>query len=107
MPRRGKGDPVMTLDGCVLGVLCDAMALDDIAGTRLWGLDCRSRSVEHSLLAIKYEGRGSPPCLGMAGTLCLDRNPSKAAYHAAVSRKWAEAAEHAWLPVAADPPEPD
>jgi hypothetical protein len=34
------------------------------------------------------------------------KNPRKAAYHAAMLRKWKRAADYPWLPVEPDPPEP-
>ena len=35
------------------------------------------------------------------------RNLRKAAYHAAMFRKWERACNYPWLPVEPDPPEPD
>jgi len=35
------------------------------------------------------------------------KNPRKAAYHAAMLRKWKRASDYPWLPIKPDPPEPD
>ena len=35
------------------------------------------------------------------------KNPRKAAYHAAMLRKWERACNYPWLPVEPDPPGPD
>jgi hypothetical protein len=74
---------------------------------RCWSLDCQLRSLDHSLSAVRFDGTGLPACRGPFQLPSTVRNPGKAAYHAAMGRKWAEAAKHAWLPVAPDPPEPD
>jgi hypothetical protein len=74
---------------------------------RLRSVDYQLRSLDHGLAAMRYDGRPVFPCRGpveLPSSVC---DPTKAAYHAAMSQKWAEAAEHAWLPVPHDPPEPD
>jgi hypothetical protein len=65
------------------------------------------RSLDHGLAAMRYDGRPALSCRGPVELPSSVRDPRKAAYHAAMSKKWAEAAEHAWLPVAPDPPGPD
>jgi hypothetical protein len=74
---------------------------------RLRSVDYQLRSLDHGLAAMRYDGRPAFPCRGPVERPSAVRDPTKAAYHAAMSRKWAEAAERAWLPVAPDPPEPD
>jgi hypothetical protein len=69
-------------------------------------LDYQLRSFDHSISAAEYDGRRVGPCRGLFELPSTVRNPSKAAYHTAMARKWAEAAKHAWFPVAPDPPEP-
>jgi hypothetical protein len=69
-------------------------------------LDYQLRSIGHGIAAARYDGRGVVSCRGPLEPPSAVRNPSRAAYHAAMSRKWADAAEHPWLPVEPDPPEP-
>jgi hypothetical protein len=78
----------------------------EITRIRLRSLDYQLRALDHSLAAMRYDGRPALSCRGpieLPSSVC---NPRRAAYHAAKSRKWAEAAEHAWLPVTPEPPEP-
>jgi hypothetical protein len=87
-----------------------AMAIRiECARIRLWSLDYQLRSLNHGLAAMSDDGRPAFSCRGPFEfpSLVRNRNPRKAVYHAAMSRKWAEAAERAWLPVTPDPPEPD
>jgi hypothetical protein len=85
-----------------------AMAIRiETARIRLRSLDYQLRSLDHGLAAMRYDGRPVFSCRGPVEFPSLFRNPRKAAHHAAMSRKWAEAAEHAWLPITPDPPEPD
>jgi hypothetical protein len=70
-------------------------------------LDYELRALAHNLSAMRFDGRGLPSCHGPYEDPSSVYNPGKAAYHTAMARKWAEAAKHAWLPVAPDPPEPD
>jgi hypothetical protein len=69
-------------------------------------LDYELRASDHVLIASIY-GRDSeePPVVYCFNTP-PPRDPRKAAYHAALARKWSRAAARPWLPVAADPPEP-
>jgi hypothetical protein len=85
-----------------------AMAIRiETARIRLRSVDYQLRSLDHGLAAMRYDGRPAFSCRGPVELPSSVRDPRKAAYHAAMSDKWAEAAEHAWLPVAPDPPEPD
>ena len=61
------------------------------------------KAMSHTTLAVAYE-TGRP-----IGSL-RERarvNPRKAAYHAALARKYEYAASRPWLPVLPDPPEPE
>jgi hypothetical protein len=72
-------------------------------------LDFELRALGHNLSAMKFDGRGAMSCRGpeFPDFPCTVRDPSKAAYHTAMARKWAEAAKHPWFPIAPDLPEPD
>jgi hypothetical protein len=72
-----------------------------------WYLDCTLRSLDHRLAAMSYSGSRGWSCWAPLVPPPTVRNPTRAAYHAAMARKWAVAAEHPWFPVAPDPPEPD
>ena len=76
---------------------------------RLRSLDYELQSLVHSLAAMRFDGRGPQlhSCRGPYEPPPSVRNPRKVAYHAAMSRKWAGAAEQPWLPVAPDPPMPE
>jgi hypothetical protein len=81
-------------------------AWDAVFMTRLRRLDFEHRALDHADLARVY-GRDvdEPPVI-----YCFDlpppRSPTKAAYHAALVRKWTKAAQQPWLPVEPDPPAP-
>ena len=77
-----------------------------IARMKLRRLDCQLRSIAHTIGAARYDGTGVVSCRGPYELPSSVYNPRRAAYHAAMSRKWADAAEHPWLPVEPDPPEP-
>jgi hypothetical protein len=79
----------------------------ETARMRLRRLDCQLRSLDHSIGAARYDGRGVVSCRGPIELPSSVDNPRRAAHHAAMSRKWADAAEHPWLPVEPDPPEPE
>jgi hypothetical protein len=66
-------------------------------------LEFAVKAMTHTTLARDYEtGRPFGSLLERAPV-----NPRKAAYHAALARKYERAASHPWLPVAPDPPEPE
>ncbi len=76
----------------------------ETARARRWNLDCTLRSLDHGLAAMSYSGqRGFSRCAPLVPP-STDRNLRKAAYHTAMARKWAVAAEYPWFPVAPDPP---
>ena len=79
----------------------------ETAGMRQRSLDYQLRSLDHGLSAMRYDGRGLPSCWGPFELPSLVRNPRRSAYHTAMSRKWANAAEHPWFSLEPDPPEPD
>jgi hypothetical protein len=80
---------------------CDVMFM-----TRLRRLDFEHRALDHADLARVYGRDAEEPLV----VYCFDtppaRNPMKAAYHAALARKWTKAAQQPWLPVEPDPPTP-
>ena len=78
----------------------------EAARMRLRRLDYHLRAIDHTIGAARYDGTGVVSCRGSYELPSSVYNPRKAAYHAAMSRKWADAAEHSWLPVKPDPPEP-
>jgi hypothetical protein len=78
----------------------------ETARIKLWRLDCQLRAIDHTIGAARYDGTGVVSCIGPYEDPSSVYNPRRAAYHAAMSRKWADAAEHPWLPVKPDPPEP-
>jgi hypothetical protein len=79
----------------------------EIARMRLRRLDYQLRAINHTIGAARYDGTGVVSCRGPYEHPSSDYNPRKAAYHAAMARKWAAAAEHPWLPVAPNPAEPE
>ena len=78
----------------------------ETARIKLWRLDCQLRAIDHTIGAARYDGTGVVSCIGPYEDPSSVYNPRKAAYHAAMSQKWADAAEHPWLPVKPDPPKP-
>lgn len=70
-------------------------------------LDAELRSLDHSLAAMRYEGRRVESRFGPLEDPSSVRDPRKAAYHHAMARKWGNAAQHPWLPVEPDPLEPE
>jgi hypothetical protein len=69
-------------------------------------LDYQLRSLDHRLGEMMWDGSKPTCCLGPLGLPSATRNPRKAAYHAAMSRKLSDAALRPWLPVEPNPPEP-
>jgi hypothetical protein len=79
----------------------------ETARIKLWRLDCQLRAINHTIGAARYDGTGVVSCIEPYELPSSVYNPSKVAFHAAMSRKWADAAERPWLPVKPDPPEPE
>ena len=102
-PTRFSIRQIMVAVAAVALTLAIRIEIDRI---RVRSMDYQLRSLDHSLAAMRYEGRNLASCRGRPEPRRSFRNPSKAAYHAAMSRKWSEAAEHASLPVGPDPPAP-
>jgi hypothetical protein len=79
---------------------------DAILVTRQRRLDFEHRALDHSLAASVYGRDAAEP----TAPYCFDppppRDPARAAYHAALARKWSNAAQRAWLPVADEPSPP-
>jgi hypothetical protein len=71
-----------------------------------WHLECSLRAIDHSLSASIHSGR-QPCCFASPSSEPSVIDPEKAAYHAAMARKWSAAADRPWLPVEPDPPEPN
>jgi len=78
---------------------------DGILAVRQRQLDYELRALDHAVAASVY-GRSEEFSIVYCFSRQPPRNPTKAAYHAALARKWTAAAHRPWLPVAADPPEP-
>jgi hypothetical protein len=78
----------------------------ETARFRLRRLDYQLRSINHTIGAARYDGTRVVSCRGPYEPASSVYNPGKAAYHAAMARKWADAARYPWLPAETDPPEP-
>jgi hypothetical protein len=72
-----------------------------------WRLECSLRAIDHSLSASIHSGGRWPCRLTSPPSEPSVIDPKKAAYHAAMARKWSAAADRPWLAVEPDPPEPN
>jgi hypothetical protein len=98
----------MTMRRWMIAVAVVAVPLaawDEMITLRRRRLDYELRALDHDLAAKVY-GRDSEELPFIS---CFSspppRDPTKAAFHATLARKWTEAARWPWLPVAPDPPE--
>jgi hypothetical protein len=69
-------------------------------------LEYSLRAIDHSLAESAHTHGRWPGCFISPPPETSIIDPKKAAYHAAMARKWSAAADRPWLPVEPDPPQP-